>query len=260
MTPTRFRNTLNLSVGYAESLSVDEGWYYVENQAAIGPVDTDEISALIAQGKMMPSTLVWRDGMPEWAAADGYFEFPRPATTLPPVISRTSQDTSHPAETSGDDGLYPGAPGRGFLEAVSVCFRKFVTFSGRASRSEYWYFILFTALAGFVTALIDIAIFGTDNDVSPLNSLVSLIIFLPSLAVSWRRLHDTNRSGWWIGGFWLAMLVAGIGAGLVMTGAPEGQDAMIGVFGVLGIAVLIYSIVLLVLFCTKGDPGPNRFG
>lgn len=239
---------------------MDAGWYYVENQAPIGPVDTDEITALIAQGKIMPSTLVWRDGMAEWAAADGYFEFSRPATTMPPVIPRASYDTYNPAETSGEDGLYRDAPGRGFLEAVSVCFRKFVTFSGRASRSEYWFFTLFAALAGFVTALADIAIFGASDTVSPLNSIVSLIMFFPGLAVSWRRLHDTNRSGWWIGGLWLAMLVTGIGAGLVMNGAPEGQDAMIGIFGVLGIAVLIYSIILLVFFCSKGDPGPNRFG
>jgi len=85
-----------------------------------------------------------------------------------------------------------------FMTAVRTCLSKFVDFSGRARRSEYWYFALFTFLVGIVTGILD-AILGTDYDNTSgglVNTLVSLVLFLPSLAVGVRRLHDTGRSGW----------------------------------------------------------------
>ena len=87
-----------------------------------------------------------------------------------------------------------------FMTAVRTCFSKYVDFSGRARRSEYWYFVLFTFLLGIVANIID-KILGTDYDTSNgglVNTLVSLAVLLPSLAVGARRLHDTGRSGWWM--------------------------------------------------------------
>ena len=87
-----------------------------------------------------------------------------------------------------------------FMTAVRTCLSKYVDFSGRARRSEYWYFVLFTFLVNIVTTIVD-AILGTDFDDSSgglISSLVSLALLLPSLAVGVRRLHDTDRSGWWI--------------------------------------------------------------
>jgi uncharacterized membrane protein YhaH (DUF805 family) len=59
----------------------------------------------------------------------------------------------------GPDGLYRGAPARSFGEAISVCFNKYATFSGRASRSEFWYFVLFCFLLGLAASLVDMVIF-----------------------------------------------------------------------------------------------------
>jgi uncharacterized membrane protein YhaH (DUF805 family) len=74
-----------------------------------------------------------------------------------------------------------------FQESIKVCFGKYADFSGRASRPEYWWFILFIILMSLAISLI-----------SPLLSgLFSLATLLPSLAAAARRLHDTNRSGWW---------------------------------------------------------------
>ena len=87
-----------------------------------------------------------------------------------------------------------------FMTAVRTCLSKYVDFSGRARRSEFWWFALFTFLVGIVTGVID-SILGTDYDNSTgglVNSLGSLALLLPSLAVAVRRLHDTGRSGWWI--------------------------------------------------------------
>jgi len=112
-----------------------------------------------------------------------------------------------------------------FGEAIASGFRNYVTFSGRASRSEYWYWVLFAVLGSVATAVIDRSLFDTST-ISPLNAIFGLVCFLPGLAISFRRLHDIDRTGWW----WLL------------------------VFTVIG------TILLIVWFCMKGTAGPNRYG
>ncbi len=80
----------------------------------------------------------------------------------------------------------------GFQEAVKTCFNKYVKFDGRARRSEYWYFYLFTVILYLILGVL--AEFGTLFVV--INWLISLALFLPSLAVAIRRMHDINKSGW----------------------------------------------------------------
>ena len=73
-----------------------------------------------------------------------------------------------------------------FQEAVAACLRNYAEFTGRARRSEYWWFVLFTAIvSGAVSGFSD-----------PIRSLVSAVFWLPGLAVAVRRLHDVGRSGW----------------------------------------------------------------
>ena len=112
-----------------------------------------------------------------------------------------------------------------FVQAISSVFRNYVGFSGRAPRSEYWYWVLFTIIVSICLSILDQAVFP-DMDARPLASIFSLATLLPSLAVAARRLHDIDRTGWWI-------LIA---------------------FTVIGI------IVLIVWFCQRGPAGPNRFG
>lgn len=74
-----------------------------------------------------------------------------------------------------------------FQESIKTCFQKYATFEGRASRAEYWWFVLFLFLVSLATSVI-----------SPkLNILFLLATLLPSVAAASRRLHDTDRSGWW---------------------------------------------------------------
>ena len=84
-----------------------------------------------------------------------------------------------------------------FTQAITSGFQNYVNFSGRAMRSAYWYWVLFYFIVSIVTLLIDRMLFG-DSMVSPLNSLAALALLLPSLAVAVRRLHDIDRSGWWV--------------------------------------------------------------
>ena len=90
-------------------------------------------------------------------------------------------------------------PMMSFGESVKTCFQKYVTFKGRARRSEYWWFCLLNFIAGIVTVVLDYQM-GTINielGLGALSGLYSLIVFLPGLAVSVRRLHDTGHSGWY---------------------------------------------------------------
>ena len=97
-----------------------------------------------------------------------------------------------------------------FQQAVQSCLAKYVTFAGRAARSEFWYWQLFLFVAGLIAEIFD---FGTDLRGSPLTSIFWLVTLLPTLAVAARRLHDVGRSGWWLFLYfvpifgWIALLV-----------------------------------------------------
>jgi len=115
-----------------------------------------------------------------------------------------------------------------FKEAITSGFQNYVGFEGRAARSEYWYWVLFIVLLSIVAFLIDMTVFGFNTTgVNPISSIVSLATLLPNVAVSVRRLHDIDRSGWWV----LLVLIP-----------------------------LIGGIVLLVWACMRGTVGMNRFG
>ncbi|MDO9361202.1 MAG: DUF805 domain-containing protein [Polaromonas sp.] len=74
-----------------------------------------------------------------------------------------------------------------FGQAISTCFSKYATFSGRASRPEFWWFFLFQVLISIAASMFGDLVSG----------LVSLVLLLPALAVGARRLHDIGKSGWW---------------------------------------------------------------
>ena len=82
-----------------------------------------------------------------------------------------------------------------FSEAVKTCWAKYATFSGRASRSEFWFFILFCWLLRDVAYFIDVYVLSDLNGM--LNLTANLLIFIPNISVTTRRLHDVDRSGWW---------------------------------------------------------------
>ena len=85
-----------------------------------------------------------------------------------------------------------------FQTSIKTCFNKFAVFSGRASRSEFWFFVLFGILGGIITSIIDVMILGYPfEENGPINLIFSVALIIPSISVTARRLHDINRSGWW---------------------------------------------------------------
>lgn len=131
----------------------------------------------------------------------------------------------------------------GFKEAVRVCLKeKYVTFSGRASRSEYWWFLLATFLIPALLVGIGVLTMNFDTGEPSMLSIVAfflaglfyLAVILPMISVSVRRFHDKNLSGWW----YLGGLLAG----------------MIPYVGILA------SIAMFVVTVMRGTDGENRFG
>lgn len=132
--------------------------------------------------------------------------------------------------------------------------QKYADFSGRAPRAEYWWFYLAYVIAYVVAVIID-SIVGFPI----LRLLVVLAVIVPMLAVGARRLHDTNRSGWWQ----LAPAVPGILAGFLMGPALLNPAALFSVgilAGILMLVALVLGIMLLVFLVLPSQPGENRFG
>ena len=129
-----------------------------------------------------------------------------------------------------------------FTESVkTVLFQKYATFKGRASRSEYWWFALFMFLTGIIGLLGEI-----------INGIISLLIFIPSIAVTVRRLHDTNHSG--------LLLLGPIGfftVGFLTMDVNAGDDYFGGIVVILG---LIFYLYMLYLTIKKGDESENQYG
>jgi uncharacterized membrane protein YhaH (DUF805 family) len=155
------------------------------------------------------------------------------------------------------------APVRSFTEAVRVCLKESLNFKGRASRSEYWYFYLFCMPFLWVISIFAHLV-GEDPSwepsviVSLVVTAVSLVLTVSSLAALWRRLHDTDRSGWWFGGYWLGVMVIFIPLALNTEGIS--MDIVGPVYAVLGVSWLIHTIMIVVFLCQRGHPKKNRFG
>jgi uncharacterized membrane protein YhaH (DUF805 family) len=152
----------------------------------------------------------------------------------------------------------------GFVEAVRTCLGKYATFSGRARRPEFWWFFLFVMVAGAAATALDILLGTGTTDGGVIAGLVSLGLLLPNLAVTWRRLHDTGRSGWWAAtpyGAGVAGVLLMLGAGVARgpgAGPPGGLFQMLAM--IVGLAVAAAFVALIVFLLGRSQPGDNRFG
>lgn len=147
-----------------------------------------------------------------------------------------------------------------FGTAVATCFRKFVVFSGRARRSEYWYFSLFCFLCNIGASVLERVIRAIAQVPIPVGVVVSLALFLPQLAVNVRRVHDTDRSGWLIGGFYLLCIAAVLAVIPFISELRTGVRSPLLIVGLPLLVVFGYAIFLFVLTVLAGTNGTNRYG
>jgi uncharacterized membrane protein YhaH (DUF805 family) len=150
-----------------------------------------------------------------------------------------------------------------FPDAIRICFEKYVTFSGRARRAEFWWFVLFVILVRTVAGILDQAVSYGPRGAGPFSALSALGLLLPWLAVMTRRMHDTDRSGFWVLGFYVAaFIVAGgfFAAIFILIAAPQPSGAASLAIYLCGLAWLGVGITWIVMLCLKGTHGSNRYG
>jgi uncharacterized membrane protein YhaH (DUF805 family) len=115
----------------------------------------------------------------------------------------------------------------GFFEAVGTGFKKSFDFQGRATRPEYWWFALFVFSILCISFFLDGMLGSEIDSTGPVELVVIIVVLLPNLAVTIRRLHDIDRTGWWI---------------------------------FLNIIPYVGFIILSIFCALRGTDGPNRFG
>ncbi len=147
-------------------------YYIYKNGQQSGPFDKSE---LVSKGLDI-NTMVWCEGMPNWMPVTHVPEIAVLLSQVPPAPPQPQPLPNPPAPKPN--------PGQGttvdFGQAINICFKKYADFDGRASMSEYLFFVLFSVPVIFVTM-----------------GLGYFVVLLPLLAACSRRLHDTGRSGWW---------------------------------------------------------------
>lgn len=163
-------------------------------------------------------------------------------------------------------------------ESVMTCLRKYAEFGGRATRAEYWWWILATTLVSTALSAIDSFVSAISGlyVYSPLSTIFGLAVLLPGLAVTARRLHDIGRSGWWqllwviIGIIGIVPLVVGIVVGVVaaFSGGGSWESLAKPAFWIPVAAGLLVAFLIwiglfiwwLVWMVKQGQPGPNHHG
>jgi len=140
-----------------------------------------------------------------------------------------------------------------FKSIKTVLFQKYATFKGRSSRSEYWWYSLFVILISLLGVVIAITLYG-DPSGPTLFDIVGLLIFLPGLAVSIRRLHDVNKSGWWL-------LYPLAGLILIPIASLFDDTSLMDSAIVISIALMTLGyLYVLYLAIKKSDSGENQYG
>ena len=169
----------------------------------------------------------------------------------------------------------------GFFEAVKTCLKKSFVFKGRARRSEFWWWTLFSTVFGFIVSLPAEEI-SEDNVLLMVLytlGLLALCVYLgiANFAVATRRLHDIGRSGWWYGAtlifgavwtVWMVVKMFGIIGGMNPAHVDVESDAfaltllkeMWAVVLIPYVIYIAYSILLLVWYCKDSQPGANKYG
>ena len=136
--------------------------------------------------------------------------------------------------------------------------KKYADFTGRAPRAEFWWFYLGTLVAYLVAMIVD-SLVGIEllGPYGLFTLLIAVALILPGLAATVRRLHDTNRSGWWVLIAVVPYFIMGVMMGRSMASGDTAGMASAGLVGLIALAGGIAMIVFMVLPGNKGD---NRFG
>ncbi len=161
-------------------------WHINVNNQNFGPFLEEDLRARLSRGEISPSTMVWREGMTSW---------------IPLGSSELMVGSGNVHQIPPQQGSYQSAPGpvsskKNMFDYYTDALKKYATFVGRANRSEYWYFALCNFIVSFAIGFV-----GEINKspaIETIQALYSLAVFIPGIAVSIRRVHDVDKSGWYL--------------------------------------------------------------
>lgn len=152
------------------------------------------------------------------------------------------------------------------LDSIENCLTKTFQYSGRASRSEFWWFFLFVLFArlalGAFKHIVLMTSQGLGTALELVVTMISLILILPTVAVQVRRLHDVGHSGWWVGLLWCLLTILFVlslfwNASIRSTGSGDPYQSSIMV---IALATAVVWVWVFFLTIKRGDAGPNRYG
>lgn len=155
-----------------------------------------------------------------------------------------------------------------FVDAVKSGFQNALKFSGRSRRPDYWWFFLFVFAGAFVLSVVDALIFGEGRAI--LTRVFQIVVFVPFLAVAWRRLQDTGKPGWWVlipsAIVTLSAIVAGsVGRQLLGqiadgSAAPMMTGTQSATLLLLSLAQIVAGIVIIWWMSRPSQKGTNAYG
>lgn len=103
-----------------------------------------------------------------------------------------------------DVNIYEEPPRVGFVDAIKMGFKGYVVWNARSTRPEFWWWALFVIVVAIIALILDSVIFGTEAGMfGPIYIIAALVFLLPGISLVVRRLHDTNRTGWW---YWIVLI------------------------------------------------------
>lgn len=170
----------------------------------------------------------------------------------PPLpMHQTALGLDHKTSTKSEPLSFGGA--------ITSVFTKYAVFSGRARRSEYWWFFALNAAVGFFfTSLILAQPASASQPIRVAYGLYILVMLLPNASVFVRRLHDVNRSGWSYVGALSVFFFVLVASSFALNSNGNGVAIFINVITLL--ALFGYCIAVFVWICSDGTRGPNRYG
>lgn len=201
--------------------------YFLMNNGAqqSGPLELNE---LLGNG-LTPQSYVWNETMSNWL----------PAMQVPEVAAMLNTQQFPPMSVNNAKEV-------GFTDALRICFKKYATFTGRARRSEYWWFGLWYFIFSVFTC-----------------GLATIVFLIPLASVTVRRLHDTGRSGWWWGVAALCNTIYYViyYINLFSAISDYGIPPALSVFDIAYYIVsLVYGIVIFVFLVQDSHAGVNKYG
>ena len=256
------RNLASIAPTNLEGHDVADNWYYLEGREQRGPMSREQLLGVLGNIPNARDTFVWREGMGDWKRAGDVAEL---GSAPPPFAQAGAAPMGAPGgfTSASGPGTGPfggaGAPYGAPMEpaAQPSILNLWFGFSGRVNRAKYWLVSLVnTGLLLAALTMIFINVGMSSWSQAGVGVIVLVVLFVVAIvsgiAVGIKRLHDRDKSGWWILLFYVVPSILSSG------GSASGSLGAQGVLGLASLALSIWGIVELGFL--RGTQGPNQYG